>query len=100
MHINWIMKLRSFVRRMRCLFYRKRYRLRFVSKTFLMGGYSGISRDLRAGDYSYVGPGCNICAGVELGDYSMIGPGVLIVGRDHIYDKPGSPIIFSGRPAF
>jgi acetyltransferase-like isoleucine patch superfamily enzyme len=28
----------------------------------------------------------------------MIGPRVSIVGADHIYDKPGIPIIFSGRP--
>jgi len=28
----------------------------------------------------------------------MIGPRVAIVGRDHLFTKPGTPIIFSGRP--
>jgi lysophospholipase L1-like esterase len=36
---------------------------------------------------------------VQLGPYSMLGPRVSIVGGDHRFDRPGLPIIFSGRPA-
>jgi acetyltransferase-like isoleucine patch superfamily enzyme len=38
--------------------------------------------------------------GVAIGAYTMLGPGVKIVGNDHVFDIPGSAIIFSGRPPF
>jgi len=41
---------------------------------------------------------CNVCAGVEVGKYVMFGPEVSIVGADHRFDQPGTPMIFSGRP--
>ena len=28
----------------------------------------------------------------------MLGPRVSVVGGDHVFDQPGTPIIFSGRP--
>jgi acetyltransferase-like isoleucine patch superfamily enzyme len=28
----------------------------------------------------------------------MLGPRVAIIGEDHLFDQPGVPIIFSGRP--
>lgn len=30
--------------------------------------------------------------------FAIIGPNVSIVGHDHIFDKVGVPIIYSGRP--
>ena len=77
---------------------RARYRLKQVSTTFYTPDASNISPDLIAHDYSYIGPGCMIGPGVELGAYSMLGPRVLIMGNDHIYTTPGTPMIFSGRP--
>jgi acetyltransferase-like isoleucine patch superfamily enzyme len=35
---------------------------------------------------------------VEIGSYSMLGPEVMVTGGDHLWDKPGVPMIFSGRP--
>ena len=93
-------KLRNLVRRGRCLYWRLRLGLRFVHPTFLVGGASRISPDLRAGVFSYVGPGCAIDPGVEIGAYSMLGPEVSILGNDHVFDVPGVPVIFSGRPKF
>ena len=29
----------------------------------------------------------------------MLGPRVCIVGSDHIYNRPGTPMLFSGRPS-
>jgi carbonic anhydrase/acetyltransferase-like protein (isoleucine patch superfamily)/lysophospholipase L1-like esterase len=59
---------------------------------------SQVSPDLKAREYSYVGPECMIGPKVELGPYAMLGPRVSVVGDDHRFDQPGTPIIFSGRP--
>lgn len=77
---------------------RKRYGLKYVHKTFYMGGKSAISPDLIAHEYVTMGPDCWIGPGVELGPYVMIAPRVAFVGGDHKYDVPGTPAIFSGRP--
>jgi acetyltransferase-like isoleucine patch superfamily enzyme len=92
--------IRAVIRSIRRGFWRLAMRLKHVHATFLMGGYSRISRDLRAGAYSYVGPGCDIGPGVSLGAYTMLGPRVSIVGNDHVFNAPGVPTIFSGRPPF
>ncbi|VVD32655.1 acyltransferase [Paraburkholderia dioscoreae] len=92
--------LRAAMRSARRLFWRKMLRLNDVHSTVLFGGYGDISRDFHAGEYVYVGPGCRINPGVRVGSYSMLGPNVQIVGNDHIFDLPGVPIIFSGRPPF
>lgn len=94
------MNIRSLIRTLRRNYWRLRLRLRFVDSTFLAGGKSVISSDLNAGPYSYIGPGCEIGAGVSIGAYTMLGPSVKIIGNDHIFNVPGSPIIFSGRPEF
>ena len=77
---------------------RWRYGVRQVHPTAYLAAGSLLSKDLVAREYSYVGPGCLVEAGVELGPYAMLGPRVSIVGADHRFDRPGVPIIFSGRP--
>ena len=94
------MKIRDNLRAMRRFFWRWRLGLRNVHPTFLAGGFSRISRDFKADAYSYVGPGCEIVPGVSIGAYTMLGPGARILGNDHIFDLPGTPTIFSGRPEF
>lgn len=94
------MSLRDFVRAVRRWYWRHRLGLKCVHPTFLAGGVSKISRDFVAGPYSYVGSGCEVGPGVSIGHYTMLGPGVRILGNDHVYDHPGTPIIFSGRPPF
>ncbi|CAE6824446.1 MULTISPECIES: acyltransferase [Paraburkholderia] len=93
-------ELRVALRSARRLFWRKLLRLSDVHPTVLFGGYGDISRDFHADEYVYVGPGCRINPGVRVGSYSMLGPDVQIVGNDHVFDIPGVPIIFCGRPAF
>ena len=77
---------------------RWKHKLRNVHRTFYMAPGSHVSSDLQAREFSYIGPGCMIGPHVELGPYAMIGPRVCVVGGDHVFDQPGTPIIFSGRP--
>ncbi|MCA9304080.1 MAG: acyltransferase [Phycisphaerales bacterium] len=77
---------------------RRRYGLRGVHKTFYMLGGSTISKDLVAHEYSFIAQGAVIGPKVEIGPYVMFGPRVMIVGGDHVFDIPGTPTIFSGRP--
>lgn len=51
------------------------------------------------GDYVFIGEYSEIAPAVTVGNYTMISSYVAITGSDHIYDKPGVAIRFSGRPA-
>lgn len=85
------------LRRIKRKYYIWRYGLRNVHPTFIATGRGQISKDFIAGAYSYVGPGCVIYPKVSIGKYTMLANEVKIIGGDHIYDKPGYPILFSGR---
>lgn len=85
-------------RKLIMIFRRARHNLKDVHSSFYMAGRSCVSDDLVAHEHSYIGPACLIGPRVDLGAYSMIGPRVAIVGSDHIFDKAGTPVIFSGRP--
>lgn len=88
---------RRFGRKIKRFYLIKKYRLKSVHSTFYLAGHSKISKDFKAGAYSYVGPNCLIYPRVELGPFSMIANDVSIIGGDHRYNVPGRPIIFSGR---
>jgi acetyltransferase-like isoleucine patch superfamily enzyme len=51
-----------------------------------------------AGRDVYIGPYSEISPRVSIGDYSSLSSYVCITGQDHIYDRIGVPIRFSGRP--
>ncbi len=51
-----------------------------------------------AGKYVYIGPYSEIAPHVTIGDFSSLSSYVCITGADHVYDKVGVPIRFSGRP--
>jgi len=88
----------DFLRGALMLWRRWRFGLRRVHSTFYLSAGSRVNRDLVAGEYSYIGPACLLGPKVELGAYAMLGPRVSVVGSDHVFDKPGTPIIFAGRP--
>lgn len=90
--------LKPWLRKLRCLVNRLRYRTRDVHPTTLLAGGSDIHPSLRMGAYGYVGPGATIPPRVTMGNYVMIGPELLVTGNDHRIDEPGTAIIFSGRP--
>ena len=77
---------------------RWRHGLRDVHPTFYMPAGARVSKDLKAGAYSFVNIGCMVGPKVELGEYVMFGPRVMVVGADHAIDVPGVPAIFAGRP--
>jgi len=89
--------IRKIYRNVKMSIYRWRYSLKNVDKSFYMGGASQIASDFRAGEFSFLGPGCIIYPMVEIGKYTMLAPQVKIIGGDHIYDKVSVPIIFAGR---
>ncbi len=90
--------IRHLYRSVKMSWYRFKYGLKNVDKTFYMGGKSIVSSDLTAGKYVYIGGGCTIPPNVTIGKYTMFAPKVAIHGGDHIFDRPDTPIIFSGRP--
>lgn len=86
-------------RMLRNLIFRYLYGLRKVHPTVFINSGCIIHKDFTADMYSSVSMQCMIHPKVSIGKYTMIGPRVCIVGGDHVYDKVGVPIIFSGRPA-
>ena len=90
--------VRRIYRFFRMLFLRQIYGFKNVHSTFYLGGNSSkISSDITAGAYSYVGPNCIVYPKVKLGAYSMLANNVSIIGDDHNFRDPYTPIIFSGR---
>ena len=77
---------------------RRRLGLRGVDKTFYCAGDVRIAPGFCAGEYSFVSRGAIFGPRVTLGRYVMFGPRVMIVGDDHVFDRPGVPTIFAGRP--
>ncbi|OYP37316.1 hypothetical protein CGZ80_05430 [Rhodopirellula sp. MGV] len=57
-----------------------------------------VCRDLILGEHAFVGAECSLTTGVEIGRYSLLASRVAIVGHDHVFDLPGVPTVFSGRP--
>lgn len=85
------------IRRFLMATYRWRKRLRGVHSTAYIGRNCDIQRDLVMEPYSFVNIECIIGPDVSIGAYTMLGPRVAIVGGDHNFDQPATPIIFSGR---
>lgn len=77
---------------------RCRYRGARVGKSFHVGKAVSIGPGFVAGDFVYIGPHSQLPPRVHIGHYSSLSAYVAIVGSDHHYDKPGVPVVFSGRP--
>ena len=90
--------LRWQCRNIRMSFVRWWHGLKSVDRTFYLGGQSDIASDFKAGPYSYVGRNCCICPRGSIGAYTYLAHDVSIQGGDHLYDVPGTPICFTGRP--
>lgn len=90
-------QLRVLYHKLKSFYYRKRYGLRYVSKSILLNGKSKISKDFVADMYTFIGNNCIIYPNVKLGAFSMLANNVSILGDDHEFKIAGSPIIFSGR---
>lgn len=73
-------------------------RLDHVPSSAYVHPTASVSRDLKCGAYAFIAEHCVIGPGVEVGCYSMLAAQTAIVGDDHVWDIPGIPIQFSGRP--
>lgn len=91
------MTILNFLRILKRRYYIIKYGLKHVDKTFIATSKCSISKDFKAGKYSYVGPNSHIYPKVTIGKYTMLANNVSIIGGDHCYKKAGIPIIFSGR---
>lgn len=87
----------EFLRQLKRDWRRITYGLKFISRTCLVCKRCQISKDLQAGDYSYIGPGCIIYPKVKIGKYVMLANEVQIIGSDHNFKNPYLPSYFSGR---
>lgn len=91
-------RLHSFFRYVRCSFYNFIKGYRYLDGTCYVARDVILPKDIVAGRYFYIGPSSSVCPCVEFGKFVMLGASVHIVGRDHKFDLPGVPTIFSGRP--
>jgi acetyltransferase-like isoleucine patch superfamily enzyme len=89
---EWFKELRAWV------MLRVKYRDCRVGKGFHVGSSVSIDSGFVAGDYVYIGSHSQLPPQVHIGNYSSLSAHVAIVGSDHIFDKPGVPTVFSGRP--
>jgi acetyltransferase-like isoleucine patch superfamily enzyme len=69
-----------------------------VHKTANFIGKSLISPDIAVGAYSSIGCSAWIGPKVTFGKYVMLAANVTILGDDHHFNIPGTPVIFGGRP--
>jgi acetyltransferase-like isoleucine patch superfamily enzyme len=86
------------LRRIRSRALSGRYGIKNVPSSSYVCGGGQISRDIRLGEYVYIGPGARIGPRVVIENYVMLAPEVSVIGADHRFDLAGTPIIFSGRP--
>ena len=90
--------IRKIGRTIRSRYYRLRYKLKNVHPTTYYGGAAHyISRDLFTERNVYIGPRSIIYPKVSIGAYTMLANDVHIIGGDHRFDIPGTPMIYSGR---
>ncbi|MFD2256106.1 acyltransferase [Luteolibacter algae] len=76
-----------------------RWRLTSISgSAYIASPQLSLHASLIMEEFSYLGPWALISKNVIIRKYAMVGPKVSIVGNDHVFDTPGCPIIFSGRP--
>jgi acetyltransferase-like isoleucine patch superfamily enzyme len=92
------MLIKSILKRIVMAYRVRRYGLHHIHPTAFLAAGSVYNKDFIADAYSFVNVGCLIGPKVKLGAYSMLGPRVMFVGDDHVFDKPGIPTIFGGRP--
>lgn len=97
-HISRSGSLYRSLRRVRSVVIIAGKRLSAVHTTSYVHPTAKVERDLVADAYVFVGHHCEIGAQVRIGRYTMLAPHVTVVGDDHIFGVPGTPLQFTGRP--
>ena len=91
-------KLKLYYRKVRSYYRNLFYRLEHFNPTNDIQKPVHIDKDLMIGKYCFIGRNAWICPNVSMGNYVMVAPELAILGGDHKFDMPGTPIIYSGRP--
>lgn len=86
------------LRRIRSAVIRAAKRLPGVHPTAHVHRSARVAHDLVAREYVFVGRDCQIDPQVVIGRYSMLAAHVAVLGQDHVWDAPGVPVQFTGRP--
>lgn len=86
------------IRRLRTWWSRHVRGLRNVHPLAFVNSRADVRTDLVADEYAFVSFDCLVMRRVRIGRYSMLAPRVAILGADHRYDVPGTPMFFSDRP--
>jgi acetyltransferase-like isoleucine patch superfamily enzyme len=76
-----------------------RYRLRSCGPGTYFAGHSFILPETtRVGAHSFIGTGCHLAVlDLTIGNYVLLAGHVAVVGGDHRFDMPGTPMIRAGR---
>ena len=91
-------KLWQLYRNLKMYVVHRMYHLKKIPITVFIVRPCKIARDLKADEYTFINENCFIGPKVRLGKYVMLAPDVSFIGGNHLFDKPGVPIIFSGLP--
>ena len=86
------------IKRLRSVVFKKLFKFRNTSISSYIVSYSNIAKDLESEEHVFIDRGATICPNVKIGAYTLIAQNLSILGGDHIYTYPDTPIIFSGRP--
>ncbi len=86
------------LRRVRNVIVHRLLRLEGIPSTAYVHRSVSASRDLRCGEYAFVGARCRLAPGVSIGRYTMLASDVAVIGDDHVWNVPGVPVQFAGRP--
>ena len=60
------------------------------------GAYFGDGRQIEIGDNSGIGENCQVCGPVKIGDNVMMGPEVIILTKNHKFDRLDIPMLQQG----
>jgi acetyltransferase-like isoleucine patch superfamily enzyme len=90
--------IREYLKYVAMAFRRWRWRLPNVHPSAYIVKPAWLCQDLEVGEFAFIGEGAYLGPNLKIGRYTMFGPRVAVVGSDHVFDKPGTPIIWSGRP--
>lgn len=86
------------LRQARCIIFNTARRLTNVHPTAYIHRTASVEKDLVARPYAFVGPRCQLTSAVWIDEFSLIAHDAAVLGNDHVFDVPGQPIIFAGRP--
>ena len=93
-------RIKIIYKKFRSLYFIFLYRFKCVElgMNITLGRRVNLAKGCKIGDYSYIGQYSYLGPFTEVGNFALFSDNVNIIGHDHIFNKPGVPVILSGRP--